>query len=1286
MSQVTSTFVKSNLAKRYDALPRFIKGASKLPKDVILHYLIDDGSLGPRASNIIVKDLLDEFDSVYVYNVMEVHKDFLHGRRIDDRKLRGADKKFLATNRHFHRVHDLEKILQRANAPLIFNYNHILDVYKVDRELAIDVLYRAMGNFATLWDIASRLETTSLQLIPIRLPRIIKDITDIRTLIKRPNKTNLLSKLSKQDVYLYSLIQIIYADGYSEKICKGNVVFRLMDGINHVDIPYRVIAREMDEKASTPETRLADFYKILDAMIALRVSPVEEEEATTTTRVLNSSAISIKREETDILDTVSNIELQCDKYIKLGVLTKAEAARNIRDAEKFKKIEIDGKTIGDILKASKANKRDVPPSTIPEIKAPIGDSIKCNTVQEMDRSYIRDTLEQDLIENIAILSRSGHIILNVKKVHKRDAATDEVTYSIQTRHVKGSVGTMTFTLPKFKEDGTFRNGGVDYRMGKQRSTLPIIKISKHEVAMTSGHSKMFASVGRTAADNIGIKLNKHLNTLIIDDKLTEYTSGNDFLPNIKMGLLESALFEEVTTLKYNGLKIDFKKGHTYNKDPVKFNETGDLVGKENYGNILDLLDIPKDKMGKPFSEVRIKGAHVPIGLLLGSWLGLDEFFKTIGVKATEYDIATRVDKSKGHIIRFKDVKIQLEHTNLEQLLLINGLRKNEIFLKEIERDTLDGDAGWKVLFTLMGLGRSQQRGIASIRYAWVDAICAKLLGRQGYPTDMASLFLVVNGLLSTGEYQRECDGDLLYIRSYDRVVSLVYRELTIGMNEFDANNSPKRKLTINPRAVKMAILSDGLVSPTEDTSPYNQTRNQTRMGYGGNDGRGERSMVGRHRVFDENDLGIISEAGTDDGKTGTVLNTPVNPNFDSIYGTTKKDKNIEVGNVLSLSALIAPFTLHDEMKRIVFGGIQGNAMIYSEGYRIMPVYTGAGLILAHQVDGNFTHIAKDDGEVVKVTDKYLEVKYKDKTRAKVSLGRGIGRNSGKLMPKKLITDYKPKDKFRKGAVMVWDTNFFDRCMIEPDQVDVYTGSPIIVAIKEEMDVYEDASSISQEVGDTAMSSNIIHIRALSIPYSNNFKLTVKVGDHVSPNTPVAIITPEGVEITDNNLDLDFMSQSTPKAKHGGTIVRIEVNYMGEYKDASPGLKSVIRASNAQFKEEAEFSDVHPNGEVTESTFINQQYLEKDTAVVTIYIEHLDKYSIGDKSSDCNQLKTINGYSWKGDIRTITPDNKPSLLIDAKFSGDAIFARVVTSVYDMGLLNLAMYLGGLTVVAIYRGTN
>ncbi len=1276
MAIATSTFVRTEVARRFADIPNFIKGVSKLPRDVILHYLVDDGSVGPRLNSVTIKDLLDENEDVYVSNITELDKEDLYGRRPINSYLRSAEREYFTKHRHFSRIHNLDRVLERGNSPIIFNYNHIFHGYKSDTNRNIDKLYRNMGNFSTLWRNVAALNTDAVQIIPIRLPRIVKDLTDMQTLVRRPTQSNLLQHVSLADVYLYSLIQIVFAEEYSETLANRNIMFRIIDGINHVDIPYKLIAEEMDKKSSSPEERLKDLYDIFDALIELRVGVVDEED---TTVELKASSIKIDNTPTDVLDIDKNISNATEEMLKQGVISQAEVKRIEKDKAKFKKISVDGQTVETILKKSAEDKREVPPSTVPKFKAPVGESVMSNITQEIDRKYVEENLEQDFIENLAVMSNSGHMVLDIKKERKRDAATDEIEYSIQTKHIKGAVGTMKLQIPNIKGDGTFQSGGVKYRMGKQRMSLPIAKISPYEVAMTASKSKMFATTGRTAADNLGIKLTKAIDAYIIDDVITEYSSGSKLKPGNKMGLLEAALYENYGTLKYKSLSIDFAKGHKYKGDPVKFSSTGDLVGKENYGNILNLLDIPLDKMGKVFSEVRVKGAEIPLSIILGSWMGLDEFFKRIGVVVTEYDIAQRVDKSKGPILRFKDVKIQIQYRNAEQMLLINGLRKNEDSFREVERDSLDSPAGWKLFFTVMGLGRGQERGIRTLRTTWIDAITAKLLKRQGYPTNMIDLFLTVNRLLSTAEFSREADGDLMFIRGYDRINDIIAREIAAAMDEFEANPSPKRKLTINPKAVKMAILSDGLVSPIEDTSPINQVSNQTRLGYGGTGGRSDQSLVARHRVFDDNDLGVISEAGTDDGKAGTILNTSVNPNLDSVYGTSSKDKKKDIGNILSANTLVAPFSLHDEMKRTVFSRIQSNSMIYSEGYRVMPTYTGMGMVIPHQVDGNYCHIAKDDGTVTKVTEKFIEVKYKSGDKVKLKSGRGFSRNSGKILPKQLITDFKPKDTFRKGAVLVWDKNYFARSMVEPDQVELYTGAPVFIAIKDEMDTYEDGSAMDKYDGDTALATKVIHTRTLSISYLENFKLLVKEGDYVSPSTPIAIITPEGVEITEDAGSLDFMSRATPKAKHSGEIVRIEVNYIGDKKQASKGLRKVIDISDKQYKEESEYSDVHPNGEITEPTYINQEYLDKDSAVITLYIEHLDKYGVGDKSSDCNALKTVNGYAWQGRVETLD-----GIRISGKFSGDGIFRRVVTSAFSMGILNFAQYTAGRRVSDIYHG--
>lgn len=1275
MSITTSAFLRNDTAKLLTDIPRFIRGVTKFPKNSIIHFLMNDGTVGPKRTSFVIKDLVEQFDEIYLFNIMEVDKEHYHGRRPINSKIREGNKEFFVKYRHFSKVHNMERILKRADAPMIMNYNHIFTSYKADSNRAIDVLRRNMGNFVTLWDTAINLETDAVQFIPIRLPRLVREIGDMKVLMRSPTQVNLLTHTSTADVYLYSLMQIVYAEEYLPQVEDRNIVFRIIDGINHVDIPYKIIAKEIDKKSSTPEARLNELYDVFNALIDLRVAVVEENEPTVE---IKAKAIKIDTEPTELLNIEGNIESEISRLISSGAISEGQATRARRDMVKYKSLKVGDKSVEEILTESKKDGRKVPKSTIPKFRSPIGDSVRSNVVQEMDKKYINETLEQDIVETLVGLSRSGHMILSIRKEDFRDAGTRSEVWSVQTRHINGEPATLKFTIPKANDTGTFKSGGVEYRMGRQRPTLPIVKIGINEVAMTSSNSKIFATVGRAATDNLGARISKHVMNLILDEVITVYLEGTLPPPGNKYGFIEGALATNYSKLEYNGLKLNFNETHSYKGDVVKFNAAGDLVGKENYGSVLNLLDMPNDKLGKFHSEARIKGAHVPIAMIIASWIGLDEFFKLIKVKTTEYDVGSRVDASKGPVIRFKDVKVQVEYSNLEQLLLINGFVKYDKAMREIERDSLDAPAGFRILFTVMGLGRSQYNGIASVRTRWIDPITGKLLVRQGYPTDMTNLFLSVNKLLSTSEYNRETDGDMMYIRGYDRIVDLLYREIMVGMNEFDANTSPRRKLSINPRAVEIAILSDALVSPAEDTSPMGQISNQTRIGYGGTAGRSDRSLMARHRAFDENDLGVISEAGTDDGKSGTILNTPANPNFDSIYGTSSKDKDLDYGNVLSINSLHAPFILHDEMKRVIFSRIQSNSMVYAEGYRLMPVYTGAGLVAAHQVKGNYTFVADDDGEIFKVTDKFVEVKYNKLGRKKYKLGRGISRNSGKMYPKKLITDYKRGDKFKEGAVLIWDTNYFSRSFLDRDQVDLYNGAPIFVAVKEEGDTYEDGSATSRKYGDTSMSSRVIHSKTITATYKNGLELLVGLGDKVSPNTPVAVITPEGVELGKKGDTLDFMSRVSPKAEYSGEVVRIEVNYIGDPKEATKGIRALIRDTNKVRSEEAEYTDEFPTGEIINPTYINQEYLDTNSVVITLYIEHLDRYGVGDKSSDCNALKTVNGYSWEGRMETLD-----GIEVHEKFAGDGMFRRVVTSAFSIGMISRANHTGGLRVCDVYH---
>ena len=180
------------------------------------------------------------------------------------------------------------------------------------------------------------------------------------------------------------------------------------------------------------------------------------------------------------------------------------------------------------------------------------------------------------------------------------------------------------------------------------------------------------------------------------------------------------------------------------------------------------------------------------------------------------------------------------------------------------------------------------------------------------------------------------------------------------------------------------------------------------------------------------------------------------------------------------------------------------------GQQGMPVRTGYELIEAHRAGAEFVYIPDQDGTIKEVTDKAINVVYKDGSTFSYALGRSYGGAGGKVFPRMLVTDRRKGYKFTSGEVIAWDESYFYRDWIETKQVSIYTGVPAVVALLETPDTYEDGSSLSSKFA-SRVGSNITHTREMLVNYDEYIEMIVKVGDHVASEDALARILPAGVD-------------------------------------------------------------------------------------------------------------------------------------------------------------------------------
>lgn len=1318
---IESDFKSKYLVRTNHGAPKRITTlVNAVPKTPIYHHFTRDDVLGPEPTDLVVNAIAEADNdlAIYVKHITDLAIDNekdkgYFGKKLTNDKL--LVQEYHKRYRQFTRVFDIERVLKK-NYPLIINYNMLPKLYPIKLrrpdtfKWVEDVWYDAM------WSTAASLDTDRIQFVSIMAPRQLKPLSYYRDLLKYQRVTDLRKINNREDLILLDLFA--YYTGVQDESIIGkhlpkcqNVTLAIRDDINVFYLEGAKL-REWASEEGDEAKKLEWLYGLFEYLVSMRPVDLDEDNFTYDEhiqQVKEKAKQEIEAEAEDV--TVSNISEtvldEANTLLEAGAITEGEYKGSLKLAARYQNLPNpigDGKLV-DVLNKPR-DIRAVPKSTVPDMKAVKDKSVLDNKVKLLDESYIKNTFQQDMLRTVMQLQREGIIITGIRSEVIEDAAGKSQLLSVQTKPVKGDVATFKIEVPSIREDGTFKLGGVDYRMNKQRGELPIVKIADSTVALTSAMSKLFVERGRRRANSYPEWLYANLLNLKQGGFLTDVRVDSVYVSDEGLNIPDTyaILAMRFRTFKFKDItfNFDYKKRANLVKGNLKDVEKNGIIagtvpggyllideannfftlknGKEEVlGSIEDVLGLDRSRRPIEFSEVKVKGKYVPVGVMLAYWMGVEKFFKYIGVEVEEYEKNGRIPAGDGIVIRFKDVKLNINCQTKMQELLVGGFTYFKTALKDVNYDDLRRQSNFHSVFASRGIGQNQYNTFTRIKRLWIDPITHDLLEYMGEPTDITNLFIRATELLTNKQHVDETDGAYKINKGYNRINDLIYKELVNGVVELNrGSTTAKRTFSINPKAVRMAIAMDAGVSPVAEANPMQVSGEQERITYGGAGGRSNQSMMGRHRKFHKNDMGVISEGFTDNGKAGTILYYTANPDISSIYGTPGKSGKRDVGNLLSNSTVINPFSLKDDPKRSNFARIHFDAWANVVGQMTLPCRTGAELVMAHKAGKKFALSTVEAGRVVEVTDEGMRILYESGEEDTVKLGRSFGSNAGKTIPHKMITDRKVGYKFQAGEILAWNPYFFERDWIEDKQVAMLIGVPSFIALRETMITYEDGSSQSETYAKK-LASRVTHIRDILVNFDDNVKLNTKVGDTLETDSSLANILPVGVEFTDDTSSLDYQSNTSPKSKYVGDVERIEVLYCGDPSEASESVRGIIAKGDRERKKESVYTKEYPRGDISEPTYIGKNFVGRNSCLIRIYITGLTSFEGGDKMGYMHALKTVSGKIYSHLYETVN-----GLPIDGDFSYKGVMARIVDSPVYEGIANMIVRQIGLNACKVYEG--
>lgn len=1016
-------------------------------------------------------------------------------------------------------------------------------------------------------------------------------------------------------------------------------------------------------------------------------------------------------------DHETALKRQVSEYADYGLLSASDYKKLHQDIESFKTIP---DPYGSRLPLAKAmiiephqlvmskERTEVQTSHLVQDKSMLHSSLMA-----MDHEYVSHVLHKDNMSMVASLQKAGVIIRNHTVEVEHSALGSYENHTIEWKPVDGMPSTVRVRIPKIDPDGTFMSGGSKYVMRKQRVDIPIRKINPHSVALTSYYGKTFVSINEKKANNSTEYLIKLLNEASMTDHeyIQRVNPAKVFDNNFTAPYIYNAMADNFKSIITNDftLVFDHSEREKIVSDPLKLAElekngsrvvgfwgkTPMIVDKDNLfhvvgakmlgRDIFSMLGFDISKAPVDFTEVRIYSKAVPVALVLGYTIGFTDLVRLLGAQV-RYVEGRRVKDLQPHeyAIVFHDQTVVLSRKQRAISLILAGFNEYAKQLKTFDLEDFNNKDVYLNLLESKGLGSVYIREMDTTQQLFVDSITKGLLEDMHEPTTFNGLLIRATEMLEHYHHPDSQDMSKMRIRGYERLSGAIYKELAGAIRQYrNKNLSGRSKIDISPYQVWSSIMKDPAIKLVEDINPIQNLKESEIVTYVGEGGRGKDSMNKASRAYHQLDMGIVSEATVDSSDVGVNAYLSANPKFLNLRGIPITNGAITPTSMLSTSALLSPGAEHDDPKRVNFISIQSSHKIPLEAYHQPQLRTGYDYVMANRTTDMFAYTAKQDGKVISLDARGIIVEYVDGTQKGVTLGRVYGKAEGSMYPHDIVCDLKLGQKFKKGAAIAWNKNFFERDILDPTHIVMKTSMLVKTVIYESAQTHEDSSSISKALS-ARMAAKTTKVRSFVINFNQNLSSIVKPGTRLSPKDLLMLIEDE-ITSTNNVFDeealntLKRLSNQAPKANYLGDLDKIEVFYHGDKSDMSSSLRLLADRSDKAMADTCKSSGkVVINGQVDDDYRVSGTPLTLDKAEVRFYITVSTITGVGDKIIAGNQGKSV-----VGEVLEHQMVSESGVVIDLAFGARALAARVIGSPYIIGTTNTLLKVFAQRAVEIYR---
>jgi len=1100
------------------------------------------------------------------------------------------------------------------------------------------------------------------------------------------HKTTMSKKkgLLAAKLFLLFIIKVIQSDSIPLEKLDGNSVIpdnlKVIedDGVGNLKISDKELDAIVSEEIEKTVEHLEDSDALVEAVIEQSLSQEEE-------KLLSNT------DETEIEIGLRSF----DEFTSMGVISekKAESLKERLKNSKFKVEKIPEEVIELRKEDVKLNDRvTVDDKTMLE-----------DTLTPFMKKYIEETYETD-IKNIAVSIQSAGILVEDFTIEKKNTVLgEEQTYTLHTVLPNGNKKIIRHIIPGLKKDGTFMQSGNTYIMRKQKTDLPIRKISRSESSLSSFYGKLFVERSRLESKDRGYKIMQYLKTeatnkdssvnLVIESKNEiyevklpyQYTLFGRFMSMVRInGIVCFFNYHKRSKQVENGDKKLLKKME--GKDKVLFGKKGNtyyLIDMNNTiytyhkGELKNLdidmykfFNINKSILPLDFATVRVKGFELPVGLFLAYMYGFRGLLKRLNVK---YEKVSGRIKEQGDgsyfYIKFRDTMLKIENSEPIIGLVLYGLTELKE-LQNIDFSEFSTHGGLVDFCYMIGMSKYQVTEMFLMDKMFIDPITKEVLELIKEPVIFRELLLRACEILTTDYVNHPNNIKNMMIKQYDRIAGMMYKTNVDAIRSFyNGVGTYNNTVNVNPFDTMRKLNEDSATMLQEDLNPIAMLKQYEDIVLTGEFGRSKETVVGEAREIHESEIGITSESVKDSGDVGITAYSSAAPKLKNTRGIVdvKPIEELNEVNIMSTSTMLAPFNNRDDLKRMNFTSIMNGHLVPMLYAVVLPVSTGYDTVIGDRIPSKFIKKARLDGIVKSVSDKKLVVLYVDKKTETIEFKQwNTKEEAGITYMHRLDTDLRKGSRFEKDQILAFDTLFFERDIYDKKAVAIKTGVLATVAFQEIDETYEDSTTVSPNFGNK-LTTPLTKVRSIVVDAKDVIKNLVSIGDYVKYHDPILSIF-KNVEVREGTMNvideeteriLKESRNASPKAEKDGYVKNIKVFYNCEKKELSASLKKIV--TTLEEEHNIEFR-------VNSSYSIKGKPLEEGKVEIKIYIEKPLRFTNGDKGVLGNQLKFT--VSANHDNKVRTKDGRP---IDLKFSTKSKDNRIVESADITALLTTGVVL-------------